>query len=422
MEKIIMYILTALTLSFYSCSEWLDVQPKEEMGVEDMFSSEAGFKDGLTACYIKLYSDNLYGKKLTLSTIEHLAQHWKLPELYNEDVKSLKNFDYASESVETELEPIYSEMYNVIAQANSILNKFDDYGGSIRSGNLQNLIKGELLAIRAFCHSEILRLFGQVPNHATIQVSLPYVEEVTIGSLPFYDFNTFLEKVFQDIHEAETLLKGIEPMNQYTYAQLDNMELASQLEDEFFLCRRFRFNYYALRALEARLQLYVGNTSEAYQLAMEVIQATTESGEPLLQLAGMPDIVFNNLALPSECLLALNKADISGVIDNNLFMIILWSDKYLDSPACLNEMGAAWVTQSDYTNIYVPDFSFGNPKYHECAVDTKKMGAVLNGDAHCKASMLELKNKIEDLFGLKNEEAKVMYLLEQFIEEITEDK
>lgn len=108
--------------------------------------------------------------------------------------------------------------------------------------------------------------------------------------------------------------------------------------------------------------------------------------------------------------------------DNNLFMIILWSDKYLDSPACLNEMGAAWVTQSDYTNIYVPDFSFGNPKYHECAVDTKKMGAVLNGDAHCKASMLELKNKIEDLFGLKNEEAKVMYLLEQFIKEITEDK
>lgn len=108
--------------------------------------------------------------------------------------------------------------------------------------------------------------------------------------------------------------------------------------------------------------------------------------------------------------------------DSNLFMIILWSDKYLDSPACLNEMGAAWVTQSDYTNIYVPDFSFGNPKYHECAVDTKKMGAVLNGDAHCKASMLELKNKIEDLFGLKNEEAKVMYLLEQFIEEITEDK
>lgn len=106
--------------------------------------------------------------------------------------------------------------------------------------------------------------------------------------------------------------------------------------------------------------------------------------------------------------------------NSRVFVIILWSDKYLESPACLNEMGAAWVTQSDYTNIYVPTFSFGNPKYHECAVDTKKMGAVLNGDAQCKASMLELKSKIESLFGLHNDEQKVTYLLDQFISDITE--
>lgn len=109
-------------------------------------------------------------------------------------------------------------------------------------------------------------------------------------------------------------------------------------------------------------------------------------------------------------------------INSTLFMIILWSDKFLESPACLNEMGAAWVTQTDYTNIYVPSFSFGNPKYHECAVDTKKMGAVLNGDEHCKANMIELKNKIEELFNLKNDEAKVTFLLDRFIDEIKEDK
>lgn len=106
--------------------------------------------------------------------------------------------------------------------------------------------------------------------------------------------------------------------------------------------------------------------------------------------------------------------------NSKIFTIILWSDKYLESPACLNEMGAAWVTKCDYTNIYVPDFSFGNPKYHECAVDTNKMGAVLNGDAHCKASMLELKNKIEAIFELKNDEQKITYLLDQFIEKILE--
>lgn len=108
-------------------------------------------------------------------------------------------------------------------------------------------------------------------------------------------------------------------------------------------------------------------------------------------------------------------------INSNTFMIFLWSDKYLESPACMNEMGAAWVVQSDYTNIYVPDFSFGNPKYRECAVDTSKMGAVLNGDEHCKASMLELKDKIQSIFKLEIDERTSQYLIDNFIKDIKEE-
>lgn len=105
-------------------------------------------------------------------------------------------------------------------------------------------------------------------------------------------------------------------------------------------------------------------------------------------------------------------------INQKVFVIILWSNEYLESPACLNEMGAAWVTQSDYTNFYTPNFAFGNPKYHECAVDTRKMGAVLNGDEHCKANMIEFKNKILELFGLSIDEQAWTYLLDQFIADI----
>ena len=108
-------------------------------------------------------------------------------------------------------------------------------------------------------------------------------------------------------------------------------------------------------------------------------------------------------------------------INKNVFMIILWSNDYLESPACLNEMGAAWVAQTDYTNIYVPDFEFGNRKYHECAVDTRKMGAVLKNDQHCKTAMLELKNKIQEIFSLENDEVKVNYLLDEFMKKISEE-
>lgn len=108
-------------------------------------------------------------------------------------------------------------------------------------------------------------------------------------------------------------------------------------------------------------------------------------------------------------------------INSNVFMLILWSDDYLESPACLNEMGAAWVTQSDYTNLYVPDFDFGNQKYHDCAVDNKKIGIVLNGNQNCKAGMLELKQKIVDLFNLDNDEQRNTVLIDTFLDDIKKD-
>lgn len=104
--------------------------------------------------------------------------------------------------------------------------------------------------------------------------------------------------------------------------------------------------------------------------------------------------------------------------NNKVFMIILWSNTYLESPACLNKMGAAWVTQSDYTNVYVPDFEFGNPKYHQCAVDTRKMGAVLKNDGHCRTKMIELKDKIIKMFNLEIDEKHFIVLLDNFMKEI----
>ena len=103
-----------------------------------------------------------------------------------------------------------------------------------------------------------------------------------------------------------------------------------------------------------------------------------------------------------------------------LFVVILWSNEYLNSPACLNEMGAVWVTQTDYTNIYVPSFDFSNPKYYQCSVDKNRMGAVLDGSDNCKAGIIELKNKLVDLFGLDIDENQWIYSLDQFMKDISD--
>lgn len=46
------------------------------------------------------------------------------------------------------------------------------------------------------------------------------------------------------------------------------------------------------------------------------------------------------------------------------------------------------------------------------------MGTIPNGDEHCKASMIEFKNKIVKMFGLEDNETKTSYLLDKFIESI----
>ena len=47
------------------------------------------------------------------------------------------------------------------------------------------------------------------------------------------------------------------------------------------------------------------------------------------------------------------------------------------------------------------------------------MGAVLDGSDNCKASIVELKNKLVEMFGLDVDENQWIYSLDQFIEDIS---
>jgi hypothetical protein len=106
---------------------------------------------------------------------------------------------------------------------------------------------------------------------------------------------------------------------------------------------------------------------------------------------------------------------------NDTYVIFLWSNDFLINQACLNEMGAAWVLQREYTNIYVPNFDFKNPCYYKCAVNKDKMGAILDGSPNCKISLLEFKQTIEKFLELKKiDEKQTTFLLDKIISELQE--
>ena len=102
-------------------------------------------------------------------------------------------------------------------------------------------------------------------------------------------------------------------------------------------------------------------------------------------------------------------------IASGVLIVFLWSDDYLNSPACLAEMGAAWLTKSDFINVFVPNFDFNNEKFNQCPVDTKNMGLSIGNIEHCRAGLIELKNKVSQILDIVVDEQELMYAIDQFI-------
>lgn len=101
-------------------------------------------------------------------------------------------------------------------------------------------------------------------------------------------------------------------------------------------------------------------------------------------------------------------------INDEVYMIYLLSDKYYERVACLNEMGAAWIVQNDYTVVGIPDFDFNNPKFSEGAIDPRRIGFTLDN----KKRIVEFKNKILDRFELSIDESDWNNLLDNYLENI----
>ncbi len=307
MKKNILYTCAFFLLLTTSCDKWLDVKPQDKKTTEELFSSYTGFCDALNGCYIKLKDRSIYGEKLSMSNIESMAQLWRSPSKTSLPTDyALSNFDYTNSYAQSAIKSIYGSLYNVVAQTNMIINNIDAYASVFSDENKRSVIEGEAYAIRAFCHFDVLRLFGQLPQNAGAQVSLPYAEVVSATDLPvYYSYDEFISKIEADLKRAESLLYENDPIFKYTFTTLNSYN-SDLIDDEFMFYRQNRFNYWAIKALQARFYLYTGNTTLAYSIAKSIIDATGADGDKLIALSGKSDIANGYLACPSECLMMLN--------------------------------------------------------------------------------------------------------------------
>lgn len=77
--------------------------------------------------------------------------------------------------------------------------------------------------------------------------------------------------------------------------------------------------------------------------------------------------------------------------EHNLYVIFVLSDNYYNSAACLNEMGAAWILQSCYQAILLPDFEFKNI---DGAINPRNISFRLDKNSERRHRTNELKDNI----------------------------
>ncbi|MGL5683275.1 MAG: RagB/SusD family nutrient uptake outer membrane protein [Marinifilaceae bacterium] len=289
--------LAFLALSMLSCQDWLDVKPKTEVEAEQLFADEEGFKGALAGVYTLMNQPELYGREMTFGVVDAAAQLWQVRNYHSyEDIIGCV---YESTKVRPLIDNMWSKGYNAIANANNIVGNIDERR-SIFSGNNYSIIKGEALAIRAYIHLDLLRLFGDVTKPTEQEAGIPYCDSLTKQIPITKSPKDVIALIIRDLNIARNYL-SVDPV-------VTGEKVTSKDDDGYLLNRNYHLNYYAVTALMARAYLYAGDKVNALKYAKEVIKAQSET---LFPWSNSSDVMHVERALrdrtfSSEHLFALN--------------------------------------------------------------------------------------------------------------------
>jgi len=292
-----------LITSLASCNDWLTVYPRTEMPSEVLLTSEQGYKDALTGVYTLMKSPTLYGAGLSFSNIEYMASLWDITTGTAEYYLATHQFN--NSLAKDMIDAIYQKQFNVIANINSILNNIDKDTAIFKTPGMYNIIKGECLALRAYIHFDLIRMYGPLPKENSVSQikTLPYVTSLSKDLNMPVTYDNYKTSLMKDVTDAQALLYLSDPILNYSSYDLrtaSEKSATTYVDSDFYAHRTIRMNYYGVKALEARINLWYGNSSEAYTAALEVINATNPDQSRKFTLGSAADMANKLYNLPTE--------------------------------------------------------------------------------------------------------------------------
>lgn len=316
MKKLMILLIIPVLLN--SCIEdWLDVTPKTDVNQEQLFRNEAGFRSALYGVYLAIGEKSMYGANLTMEFTDVLAQYYNIS-LSTHPFYAASRYDYNSEDVKGTIAQVWEDAYNAIANLNNLLEHLEKKESDFFSDpRYYNILKGESMALRAMLHFDLLRLVGPSPVTAATQKAIPFVDKVS--KVPFEQLTVaeMIQRCLSELGTAAELLYEVDPISpkfeEYTDKTIVQGNQNEYINDGgFFLQRRSRLNYLAVRGLMARVALYGGDKEKAATYAEEcMLSGRADPGKSLFELH------IDRLYLNSQTYFNSNSTPNNGLLITN---------------------------------------------------------------------------------------------------------
>lgn len=242
--KQVVLIVASMTILFSSCSKQLNILPTDQVDGSVALSNLSNINLAVLGIYANWKEEyvNRIGSVL--------ADECRIG-LKNKGIGIIDPaqnlFRWTYTSSDQEVADVWTNAYQLVYQVNQILSAIDQISVTSNTDLAQRKnLKGELLAIRAFLHFELYRVYGYsgVYNGATLAV--PYVTGTDIYEKPARPTTyAFFRSLKVDLNGAETLLTADKVVN--------------------------RLGATALQALDARVALYAGDWAGAIQASTRAI-------------------------------------------------------------------------------------------------------------------------------------------------------
>lgn len=282
----------AASLMLSACNDWLDLTPENNVTEDELYKTGEGYRIALNGVYQQMASADMYGCEMSWGLIDVMGQMYMsgrtgIPSAHAY-YKVVGGYNYDDVKVKPIIEKIWSKAYNSIANCNNLLGRIVKEDPSKFAGNVQEqqLIQGEALALRAFLHFDMLRLFAPAPGKDEGKGYIPYFEVYPSNIEPYLPVEEILTRTRRDLEVAKELVAPFDTIAEhkiwmstyYRFEAAGTQATDHSTDDLFYAYRGYRMNYYAICALLARVYNYSGMDEEAAGMAQHVMDAAYEDG------------------------------------------------------------------------------------------------------------------------------------------------